>query len=155
MTRAEFIRRARACERRLYRVARTMLPGEADCEDAVQEALLRAWARLDTLREEAYFETWLIRILINQCRTFYRRRPRPEAELPEDIPCPETFDSPLLEAMKRLPRKLELTIELHYIEGYGVRECAKLTGVPEGTVKWRLSRARALLKQELGEEMKP
>ena len=66
MRQADFIRRARACERRLYRVARTMLPREADCEDAVQEALLRAWDRLDTLRNEAYFETWLIRILINQ-----------------------------------------------------------------------------------------
>ena len=152
MTKADFIRRARACERRLYRVSRTMLPSEADCEDAVQEALLRAWARLDTLREEAYFETWLMRILINQCKTFYRRRPRAEAELTEDIPCPETLESPLLEALKRLPRKQGIALELHYIEGYSVKECARLLGVPEGTVKWRLSQGRALLKIEIGEE---
>ena len=81
MLQAEFVQRVRACERRLYRVARAQLPSEADCEDAVQEALLRAWDRLDTLREEAYFETWLIRILINQCKTFYRRRPPAASEL--------------------------------------------------------------------------
>ena len=152
MDRTDFIRRVRACERRLYRVARTMLPGEADCEDAVQEALLRAWARLDTLREEAYFETWLIRILINQCKTYYRRRPPAEAELTENIPCPETFDSPLLEALKSLPRKPGIAVELHYIEGYSVKECARILGVPEGTVKWRLNRGRALLRRAIAEE---
>lgn len=154
MTRTEFIQRVRTCERRLYRVARTMLSSEADCEDAVQEALLRAWSRLDTLRNEAYFETWLIRILINQCKTFHRH-PHSEAELTEDIPCPETFGSPLLEALKRMPRKPGITIELHYIEGYSVRECAKILSVPEGTVKWRLSRGRTLLKLALGKETEP
>ena len=152
MTRTDFIQRVRACERRLYRVARTMLPREADCEDAVQEALLRAWAKLPTLREEAYFETWLIRILINQCKTFYRKRPPVEMELTEDIPCPETFQSPLLEALKRLPRKPGIALELHYIEGYSVKECARILGVPEGTVKWRLNQGRNLLKREIGEE---
>ena len=56
MLQADFIQRVRACERRLYRVARTMLPQECDCEDAVQEALLRAWDRLDSLKQEAAFE---------------------------------------------------------------------------------------------------
>ena len=57
MLQADFIQRVRACERRLYRVASTMLPQECDCEDAVQEALLRAWDRWETLRQEAYFDT--------------------------------------------------------------------------------------------------
>lgn len=152
MTQSDFIARVQTCERRLYRVARTMLPREADCEDAVQEALLRAWAKRSTLREAAYFETWLIRILINQCKTFYRKRRGIEAELTADIPCREADESPLLEAMDALPPKLRLTLELHYIEGYGVRECAGMLGVPEGTVKWRLHRGRSLLKRAIGEE---
>ncbi len=152
MLQADFIQRVRACERRLYRVARTMLPQESDCEDAVQEALLRAWDRLDTLRQEAYFETWLMRILINQCKTFYRRRPPAPAELTEDIPQPEPGRTPLLDALDALPRKLRVTLELHYIEGYGIREIARILGVPEGTVKWQLNRGRARLKQELKRE---
>lgn len=152
MTRKDFIHRVRACERRLYRVARTMLDREADCEDAVQEALLKAWVKLPALREDAYFETWLMRILINQCKTFYRKRSGIEAPLTEDIPCPQPFDSPLLEALSALPPKPRIALELHYIEGYDVRACARMLGVPEGTVKWRLHQGRKLLKRAIGEE---
>ena len=152
MLQADFVQRVRACERRLYRVARTMLPQESDCEDAVQEALLRAWDRLHTLREEAYFETWLIRILINQCKTFYRRRPPEPTELTEDIPQPQPGETPLLDALMTLPQKPRVALELHYIEGYSVKETAKILNVPEGTLKWRLSRGRALLKQAIERE---
>ena len=152
MLQADFIQRVRACERRLYRVARTMLPQESDCEDAVQEALLRAWDRLDTLRQEAYFETWLIRILINQCKTFYRRRPPEPAELTEDIPQVASEGTPLLDALMALPRKPRVALELHYIEGYSVAETARILRLPEGTVKWRLKRGRELLKESLNRE---
>ena len=152
MRQTEFIDRARACERRLYRVARTMLSREADCEDAVQEALLRAWERLDTLREEAYFETWLIRILINQCKSLRRRRPTAEAELTEDIPMSPEGEPALLDALMKLPGKLRIALELHYIEGYSVKESSRIMNIPEGTVKWRLSRGRAALKAEMERE---
>ena len=152
MRQTEFIDRARACERRLYRVARTMLSREADCEDAVQEALLRAWERLDTLREEAYFETWLIRILINQCKSLRRRRPIAEAELTEDIPMSPEGEPALLDALMKLPGKLRIALELHYIEGYSVKESSRIMNIPEGTVKWRLSRGRAALKAEMERE---
>ena len=151
----EFAARVEACERRLYRVARTMLRSDADCEDAVQEALLKAWAKRGTLREEAYFETWLTRILINECRNLVRRRPVSEAELPESLAAPQTDDSALLSALMCLPEKNRITLELHYIEGYGIREIAQILHVPEGTVKWRMNRGRTLLKQELGEEALP
>ena len=152
MERAEFIGRVRDCERRLYRVARTMLRGDADCEDAVQEALLRAWTKLDSLREPAFFETWLIRILINVCKSHYRRKGRDAEPLPESLPAPEAEPSPVMDALLALPEKPRVAMELHYIEGYDVRECARMLGVPEGTVKWRLSRGRALLRDALGEE---
>lgn len=155
MTRTDFTERVRACERRLYRVAYTMLHSEADCEDAVQEALIRAWSKLGTLREEAYFETWLIRILINQCKTLCRRRPSETALPNEDISCPESSQSSLLEALEALPPKPRIALELHYIEGYSVIECARMLGVPEGTVKWRLHQGRRLLAKAIGEEDNP
>jgi len=151
MQRTDFVARVRACERRLYRIARTMLACDADCEDAVQEALLRAWSKLPSLREEQYFETWLIRILINECRRFYRRNPVPAEPLPESLTAPEE-SSAVMDALMSLPEKHRIALELHCIEGYSVREVARMLRLPEGTVKWRLSRARALMQQELGEE---
>ena len=154
MNRTDFIARVRSCERRLYRVARTMLRSDADCEDAVQEALLKAWSKLPSLREEQFFETWLIRILINECKNIYRRRPRAESEIPETLAAPPA-DGALMDALMNLPPKHRIPMELHYIEGYGVAEIARMLLVPEGTVKWRLSRGRALLRDELGEEARP
>ena len=152
MNKAEFVQRVRSCERRLYRVARTMLARDADCEDAVQEALLKAWAKLHTLRESAYFETWLIRILINECRNLYRKRPVMEVELPDRLPQAANDDSALFEALMALPEKHRIALELHYIEGYKTREISAMLGVPESTVKWRLMKGRSKLRTELGEE---
>jgi len=154
MNRTDFILRVRGCERRLYRVARTMLRSDADCEDAVQEALLRAWAKRGSLREERFFETWLIRILINECKNICRRKPKALSEIPETLAAPPA-DGELMDALMNLPEKFRISMELHYIEGYGVSEIARMLFIPEGTVKWRLSRGRALLRTELGEEDRP
>lgn len=154
MNKTDFIARVRACERRLYRIARTMLRSDADCEDAVQETLLRAWAKLATLREEQFFETWLIRILINQCKSFYRKHPRVESEIPENLAAPAA-DGELIDALMNLPEKYRIPVELHYIEGYSIAEIARMLLIPEGTVKWRMNRSRTMLKTELGEEARP
>ena len=152
MNKQIFTARAMACERRLYRIARTLLRCDADCEDAVQEALLRAWAKRHTLREEQFFETWLVRILINECKNILRRRPANTEPLPESLAAPAA-DPVLMNALMNLPEKHRIPVELHYIEGYSIREIAGVLRLPEGTVKWRLSRGRTLLKQELGEEV--
>ena len=51
-----------------------------------------------------------------------------------------------------LPRKLRVTLELHYVEGYSVAETARILNLPEGTVKWRLNRGRAALKETIDRE---
>lgn len=152
MDRTEFISRVRGCERRLYRVARTMQLSDPDCEDAVQEALLKGWSRLSTLRVEDYFETWLIRILINECRNLYRRKARRETELPPEAAALAGADSCLLESLMALPEKYRIPLELHYIEGYKTREIARMLSIPESTVKWRLVKGRDRLRAELKEE---
>lgn len=152
MQKEEFIRRVRGCERRLYRVAYSTLRNNADCEDAVQDALLKAWSKLHTLKEPAYFETWLIRILINESRQLLRRRGTAETELTENIPQPEQEEISLHQAIMHLPEKQRIAVELHHIEGYSVREVAKLMRLPEGTIKWRLKRAREQLKDILEKE---
>ena len=152
MRKEEFVRRVRGCERRLYRVAYTLLRNDADCEDAVQEALLKAWAKIAFLREEAYFETWLIRILMNEAKLLMRKHRAKEVELTENIPQPASDESYLQYAMLKLPEKQRIALELHHIEGYSVREIAVMLRVPEGTVKWRLKKAREQLKTVIEKE---
>lgn len=76
MNQQEFTAAVLAAEPTLYRVAKAMVGNEEDCADAAQQAILRAWERLDTLRQPQYFRTWLTRILINECKGILRQRGR-------------------------------------------------------------------------------
>lgn len=62
-----FIDRVLEAERTLYHVSKTILSVDQDCEDAVQSAILKAYEKLNTLKEDQYFKTWIIRILLNEC----------------------------------------------------------------------------------------
>ena len=148
MDRLFFIASAQAMERSMYCIARSYLRCEADCEDALQNALLRAWEKRNTLREERYFR--LTRILINSCKETLRRQKReaPTADFPEAA-APQGSDPVLWEALRALDEKYRVTVILHYRDGYSVREIASILRVPESTVKTRLSRARQQLKSIL------
>ncbi len=61
-------------EQTLYRVSKSILGNDQDCEDAVNNAILKAYEKLDSLKEEQYFKTWLIRIVINECNSLRRKR---------------------------------------------------------------------------------
>jgi len=154
MDKQTFTEQVQGMERSLYRVARGYLAADADCADAVQEALLHAWAKRSTLREPRYFRTWLTRILINECKTMLRKRARVQpadpAALPE--PPPPRDDSPLRDALDALDPRDRAPLVMHYLEGYSVRDIAQLTRLPQGTVKCRLHRARKRLKSVCQEE---
>ena len=155
MDAATFSREATACQRLLYHICWAMMHNEADCADAVQEALLRAWNRRDTLRDERYFDTWLMRVVINESKTLLRKRRRmlPMAQPPEPGAAePPGADAALHEALFSLPPHYRLPLTLTCLEGYTMREAAHMLGVPEGTVKARVHRARRQLKELLGEE---
>ena len=156
MTSDEFARRITAMTQTLYRVSRTMLASGADREDAVAEAIRRAWEKRGSLRDERYVETWVVRILINVCRNVSRRRGRevPVETLPERA-APQGGDPDLRQAVTLLPENLRLPIVLHYTEGYEVAEIARMMRLPSGTVKTRMRKARALLKAMLSEEVEP
>ena len=153
MTDKQFSERAMKCAERLHRISYLILGREADCEDAVQEALLRAWTRLSSLRDECYFETWLIRILINESRRILKKRmAHPTEELPLSLAAPEPPDRALHDALLKIESKFRIPVVLHYLEGYGVREIAGILSLPESAVKFRLRRGRELLRIELKEE---
>lgn len=156
MDEATFTEKVRQCEKKLYRIARALLRCDADCADALQEAILRAWQKRGHLREPERFDAWLTRIVVNECRDMARRAKRrqtlfgeAEAEAPE-VPPP---DPALWDALAALPEKYRLPLLLHHLDGYVVNEIAHILALPETTIKWRLHEARLRLQKALAEEV--
>ena len=149
MTREEFGAAVVAQTDCMYRVAYTLLRNDADCRDAMQEAALKAWEKRYTLKDERYFATWLIRILINACHDIQRRRSRILAleDLPEpSVPPP---DPTLSMALASLPEKLRLPLTLHEMEGMPYAEISRVLHIPQTTVVGRIHRAKVQLRKEL------
>ena len=137
----------------LYRIARGQLLIEADQQDAVQEAIRRSWEKRGSLKNECYLQTWVIRILLNVCHDIQRhgKREFPVDEIPDrPLEAPDYTD--LRSALFRLKDKERVPVILHYIEGYDVRHVAEILRIPAGSVKTRLMRARAHLRDILNEE---
>lgn len=145
----EFSQKIRASTPKLWRVSWLILRNSADCDDALQEALLRAWRSLPSLKNEEYFETWITRILIRESSRILRRRGR-RAEIEATVlPTAQERDESLRDALTALPDTERIAVGLHYMEGYRQREIAALLGVPETAVKWRLRSGRKHLRQIL------
>jgi len=150
MNKSDFADKAEHIKGRLYRTAFLYLCSEAMAMDAVDEAIYRGFLSFKKLREPAYFETWLTRILINECKKELRRSKRVQTvdTLPERAQ--EDYDAlPLKEALRRLPRELQDIIVLRYFTGFTLKETAEILALPQGTVVTRQRRALALLKLDL------
>lgn len=154
MDRDEFVVRTEAVKTRLYRTAYLYLGNEADALDAVDEAVYQALRSLKKLRHPEFFESWLTRILLNECYKELRLRKRfsHEEEIP-DTAGPDDYDHlPLKEAIRHLPEELRAVVILRFFSGYTQSETAEILKVPQGTVATRQRRALRLLRLELGEE---
>lgn len=149
-----FQTQAMQLERLMYHVSFSILRQDADCADAVQEALTRAWQKRNGLRSIEKFKPWLMRILVNTCNDMLRRRKRQpllEMEAASEEAVPEE-PVPIREAVDCLKPEWRLVILLHYLEGCTVSEISQMLSIPEGTVKTRLMHARKRLCQLLKEE---
>ena len=130
------------------------LGNETQALDALDEAVYKALCGHRKLRQPEFFDTWITRILINECHNEQRRQKRFQQmdELPETAV--EVFDTlPLREAVRRLPKELKDVVILRYFSGYTVVETAEALKIPQGTVATRQKKALNLLKLELGEEV--
>lgn len=149
----EFAERIEKLRGRLYRTAYLYLGSEAIALDAVDEAVYKGLTSLEKLRKPEYFETWITRILINECKNERRRRKRelPFDSLPERAV--EHFDFlPLKDAVLRLPEELKAPLVLRYFAGYTTAETVEVLKLKQGTASSRLRRALKLLRLELSEE---
>lgn len=134
-----------------------------DVEDTVQACFLIALERADRLREESSFRGFLFGIAFNLCRTRQRQHQRNDERvdrwesLCESVPSLRAWASrrqdyrKLVESLRKLPDREQLVLELHYWEGLRVVEISQTMDEPTGTTKWRLARARRMLKELIGE----
>lgn len=152
MNKEQFTAQVLDAEKSLYIIARSILGNDADCADAMQSAILRAFEKLHTLRQEPFFKTWLTRILINECYQVIRSRK-------EQVTCEEYFrthaqsyikeDSDVFRAVMELHENYRIPFVLFYIEGFSISEIGKMLKLSQSAVKMRLHRGRNLMKAKL------
>jgi RNA polymerase sigma-70 factor (ECF subfamily) len=157
--------------RQLWRIARSILRDEADAEEVVQEAYLRAFASMDEFRADSALSTWLARIVINESiRRLHRRRETVELSAiaddmpgghpgiaasqpsPEQAAAREEIRRVVERAIDALPASFRVVFVMRVIEQMSIAETAAALSIPEATVKTRLHRANQQLRQALGSE---
>ena len=163
--------------RRLFRIARSIVRNDAEAEDVVQETYVRAFTGLDMFRGDAAFGTWITRIAMNEALgRLRRRRPtvdwetyganRHQAEIihfpasaaggdPEQSMAQSEIRAVLERAIDELPDAFRAVFVARVVEGMSVEETADLFGLQSQTVKTRLHRARLLLRKELDKKLGP
>ncbi|MBN8961864.1 MAG: RNA polymerase sigma factor [Rhizobiales bacterium] len=166
-----------AHNRRLYRLARGIVRDDAEAEDVVQEAYVRAFTHLADFRGDSSLATWLSRITINEALGRLRSR-RPTVDLatfevqrtPAEIiqfPLTSKADDPeqtmaqrqllqlVEQATDKLPEVYRIVFITRVIEGMSVEETAEILGLRPETVKTRLHRARRLVREQLDKQIGP
>ena len=160
----ELVRKAQAGDRaaveqllsehrqQVFALAYTLLKDASTAEEAAQEAFVRVFSRLPTLKKPSRFKSWCLTITANYCRDLLRRkRPVliplesvPEPALPESEAAP---DEELVAALESLPSHLKEALLLRDVEGFNYQEVADIQRVPVGTVKSRIYQARQKLRK--------
>jgi RNA polymerase sigma-70 factor (ECF subfamily) len=162
----------RRYNRTLYRTARAILRDDAEAEDAVQEAYIRAYGALGGFRGESKLSTWLVRIVANEALMRRRKKARSAVVVPMDSAVEERWEEPMSEEagpernalggeMRRLlenridalPDDYRAVFMLRAVEELSVEEAATALGIPEATVRTRHFRARALLRESLARDI--
>lgn len=129
----------------MYKIAWSYLRNNDDVADAIQETILNCYEKIDGLKNDTYFTTWLTRILINNCKDILQKRKR---EFPNEILaeqgeiCRELQNYEFEELLGAMDEKYRLVLMLYYGEGFKIREIAQILEMDENTVKTRLARGR-------------
>jgi len=160
---------------RVFNITFRMLGNRAEAEDVAQEVFITVFKTIETFREEAKFSTWLYRVAVNHCKNrikyLARRHDRDRDELDETssgangattgaigAPAPASPDRALegaqmeklvQDAIATLDEDQRVVVVLRDVEDLSIEEICEITGLPDGTVKSRLHRARLVLRKKL------
>ena len=157
-------------QHKVVQIALKFVNNQADANDIAQEAFIKAYKAIGNFRGESGFYTWLYRIVVNTARTFlessskHRNNVDVEAEdiasqdhqgalssneTPDRIIESQELQRTIMQALTQLPTELRQAITLREVEGLAYDEIAKLTGVPVGTVRSRIFRARQFIEEKM------
>jgi RNA polymerase sigma-70 factor (ECF subfamily) len=158
---------------RVYNICYRMLGNRHESEDVAQEVFITVFKQIDTFREEAKFSTWLYRVAVNHCKNrikyLARRYDKSRDELDDETasgangtpigaPVPRSPDTALegaqmeklmQDAIAALDDEQRIVVVLRDVEDLSIEEICEITGLPDGTVKSRLHRARLVLRKKL------
>ena len=155
---------------RVYNTALRMLSDPDSAADATQAVFVRTFRSLEGFRGDSSFSTWLYRITVNVCLDELRNRPQEPVSLtfvgdndeePEERSIPDNCTEPAAcvvrderqrvvhEAIQQLPAEYRVVLVLYDLNGFSYKDTAQVLGIPVGTVKSRLNRARGALKEVL------
>lgn len=132
----------------MYRLAYGILRNQMDAEDAVSEAVVKAFERLNSLRDPEKFKPWIMQIVANEARKLYGKKKR--VDLVEDASemklYHEDTKNELWDIVVRLDEKSRAVVILFYYEQLSLKEIGGVLDISEGTVKSRLFRAKEKLR---------
>lgn len=138
----------------LYKTAYAIVRNNDDAADAISETVLICWEKLETLKENRFFKTWLTRILINECYKILNHNSNivrfEEVAVEEGREDVHNFE--FEEALATLEEKYRVIVVLFYSQGFTTKEIARILHIPDNTVRTRLARARNRLKKYYEEQ---
>lgn len=134
----------------LYRFCLLQMKNPADAEDVLQDVFVKRLYQAPKFKSPEHERSWLYQVALNLCRDQWRRSRRSELPLAAaaGVSLPPAELS-LLDQVSNLPEKQRTVLHLHYYQGYGLQEIARLLGVTVPAVKMRLKRGREALRKEL------
>lgn len=139
---------------KLYQIATIRLHNEADIDDAIQETMIIAYQKLKKLKENTKFNSWLMKILINQCNEIYRKNKSNVVSLEivknhledkrnKDIDAKLEYET----ILEQLPYEEKLLIILYYSNGYTTKQISQILHKNENTIKTKLRRTKQKIKE--------
>ena len=141
----------------MYKIAAAYLKNDEDVADAIQDTILSCYENLKSLKQNRYFKTWMIRILINKCKDMIQKKnlvtytdQMPETPFHEE----KYVAMEWIQALEPLDSKYRLVVLLYYMEGFGIREISDILDMKESTVKSRLYRGRKQIAEMYGYKVK-
>lgn len=133
----------------LYRTAKRLGLNDEDIADLLQETVLTAFEKIGTLKKAQYFNTWICRILLNNCYRFMKQHKQVvllDSETLNALTHQDNLPLELDDMLNSLDDNHRIALTLYYVNGLTTKEISEFLSEPEGTIKSRISRAKQHLK---------